>query len=754
LISRLLTVKSLSSMPKSKHNVRIELFFKDEQELRQRLRFLSSKGVKSFNLVNKTTRDTLQEWVDAIRDEIPDSSVCVHYSAKYNKSRKKDGAISLFQCFMEDMDRKEGDNDVLLITGSGEKGSFNSLSGLQRIQSPYSTPIAVAFNPFFPTSKDVETEKDRLLGKLATQQVKKVYLQFGTDLQRLRESLGWLAKLRSDHDFDICGSIFLPSKRLISQQKFRPWNGVFLNEPFLESEEGARGVVLEMMRLYESYNCEILFEAPGVRNEKDMAIVESLLADRDAGTSPHMQTSNEEEPREWGNNEQEGVKKRRIERLAPSPLVQPGALQKPAIVLFGSFDVRIHDNEAFQLASFHASVIPVFIWCKKDQRKWGVRGASEVVLKDALRYLDSTLSASGLKLVCRSTDNFSHELSRLCEESETGTVYWNREHTPESRIREDRSKTALESIGVQAIECQSSLLYDPSMLSLSGGFQGGHWGTLMPFLKGCRKQLGEPRRPIQRHETFALLQKVQGPKSWSESTPIDCLDMAVVKGGDKWDDPIQKRFPMSEDDALKSMNDFFARGFRQYEEGRSRADADYSTSKLSAHLRIGTMSPNELYYKVEDSDLEYEERKTFSRRLFWRDLAYFQLLNFPKMRETSIRTHYDQTEWVTGEEEKRRFEAWKWGKTGYPLVDAGMRELYATGWMTQSVRMVVASFLTEYLRVNWTKGCEWFHYTLVDADSAINAMMWQNAGRKLNWFSNIDCTPYANTTYMRFRLGN
>jgi deoxyribodipyrimidine photolyase len=115
--------------------------------------------------------------------------------------------------------------------------------------------------------------------------------------------------------------------------------------------------------------------------------------------------------------------------------------------------------------------------------------------------------------------------------------------------------------------------------------------------------------------------------------------------------------------------------------------------------------------------------------MFWRELAYFQLRCFPDMRSSPIRKHYEQTKWVEGEEEKRRFEAWKKGKTGFPIVDAGMRELYATGWMTQSVRMVVASFLVEYLRINWVKGCKWFDYTLVDSDSAINAMMWNNAGK-------------------------
>jgi deoxyribodipyrimidine photolyase len=267
-------------------------------------------------------------------------------------------------------------------------------------------------------------------------------------------------------------------------------------------------------------------------------------------------------------------------------------------------------------------------------------------------------------------------------------------------------------------------------MNLGGGFNGGHWGTLMPFLKGCKKQLGEPRRPVKRSETFAILQRMNGPDEWPASVPVDELDLAIIKGKQKWDEPILARFPMSEDHAVTLLESFFRRGFDQYEKNRSRVDMDHSTSNLSAHLRIGTLSPNELYYASEDSGLAFEERKTFSRRLFWRDLAYFQLSTFPGMRAHSIRTHYDKTVWVTGEEEKRRFEAWKWGLTGYPLVDAGMRELYSTGWMTQSVRMVVASFLTEYLRVNWVKGCEWFHYTLVDADSAINPMMWQNAGRK------------------------
>lgn len=211
------------------------------------------------------------------------------------------------------------------------------------------------------------------------------------------------------------------------------------------------------------------------------------------------------------------------------------------------------------------------------------------------------------------------------------------------------------------------------------------------------------------------------------------LQMGLVTGQEKWDLPIRKQwFPMSEVHAQELLLLFMNQeqtGLKEYESQRSRADLERATSRLSVHLRLGTLSPYELYHHTENSSLSREEKKTFSRRLIWRDLAYFQLHTFPFMRERCIRQHYEHTEWVTGDEEKRRLTAWQTGQTGYPIVDAAMRELWSTGWMTQSVRMVAASFLVEYLRVNWTKGAEWFHYTLVDADSAINSMMWQNAGR-------------------------
>ena len=147
---------------------------------------------------------------------------------------------------------------------------------------------------------------------------------------------------------------------------------------------------------------------------------------------------------------------------------------------------------------------------------------------------------------------------------------------------------------------------------------------------------------------------------------------------------------------------------------------------MLAHVRRCQLAPRRLYHAVRDRGLPPDETKTFGRRLHWRDLASYQLAAFPEMTHKPIRAHYESHEWS---DDRAALRAWQTGRTGYPMVDAGMRCLYATGWMHQSVRMVCAAFLVEYLGISWVEGARWFHDTLVDADVAINSMMWQNAGR-------------------------
>ena len=784
------------------NRVRVELFFKSKSELRDRLRFLCDNGVTAFNLVNKDKKDAMEEWCAVVCEESPDISVSAHWSVKYNKVARKDKEATYEK--LTSFANSIAADEVLLISGSGEKKAMDSVEALKRLQQDRSVQppsndaakICVAYNPFIPSEYDRDVENDRLLEKIESGLVAKVYFQFGTDMSLLQSGLDFICKVREEkglHDLDICGSIFLPTKKLIAQQKFRPWNGVYLSDEFLSGEAGAKSTVLQMIRMYQKYNAELLFEAPGIRTEKDFAVMTGLLqesCDSDASPDGSDSTSNNapaggrsrgrgssETPTEEPPNKSKRAKKSGAKeeannstgrsmqeprgseapngnrKLQPSPLVDASLLSAPCIILFGSHDVRLHDNRCVEYGSFHSTVVPAFLWGREEQGQWRVRGAMEVILKDALRSLDGRLQDNGMQLVCRSTDDFTKELLDLCKESGASVVYCNREHTPEDRERLEQRSQVLSESGITLVVCNSSLLYNPAELNLGTGFNGGHFATLMPFLKACKKQFGHPPKPLTRLETSALLNKMKGPRKWPASWKVENLPLATITGRERWDRPILDRFSMNEKSAKELLDQFMTEGLTRYESQRSRADLDGSTSQLSAHLRVGTLSPYELYWATEESNLSSDEKKTFSRRLFWRDLAYFQLFSFPFMRNKSIRQHYEDTEWIDDEEANRRFEAWKKGCTGYPLVDAGMRELWASGWMTQSVRMVVASFLVEYLRVNWTRGAEWFHYTLVDADSSINAMMWQNAGRSVS-LSIIGRGPFCGKNFDIFDDSN
>eukprot|EP00977_Amphora_coffeiformis_P015382 scaffold4510_cov183-Amphora_coffeaeformis.AAC.67 len=712
---------------------RIELFFNDKEDLRERVKFLKSHGFHAFNLVNKNQKDTVAEWVECIQDEFgPDETphVCAHYSLKYNKVARK-GAQEHNQRLCNFL-RTTKAQEVLLISGSGKKTAWNTVQALCVASETSTTAqLAVAYNPYFPDRVEQAQEDQRLEQKLGTntEVVKKVYLQFGTDLMRLQ---GVLEALEKKKDVAIAGSIFLPTPKLIAQQKFRPWNGVFLSPEFLSGPEHAQSILMEIMKLYRQHNVEMLWEAPGIRTEKDLKVMMDLIAKVESNNDDTTKDVTQE-----GRNATGGVSPvdddSRTTASGNSDLMQPSSLPKrpkletyrlgTAILLFGSHDLRLGDNQAVEDAlKSHERVVPAYLWTPQGQ--WGVTGALEVVLQEALLSLESTLESFGLKLICwNCKDDGNADLLDMVKDTGAMAVYWNRQHTTESRLSERKRRKVLADAGVTVIESQSSLLYDPELIELDTGFHGGHRGNLMPFLKNCKRHFGEPRRPTPYHETVRLLQEVKGPDKWPSGTSIKNLSMARVNGKFQWDRPIRERFVMSEAAGRQILEHFFQKGLRLYESERSRADRELATSKLSPHLRLGTISPNELYWRTKDSGLPYDELKTFSRRLFWRDLAYFQLKCFPDMHNTPIRKHYQYMEWVTGDEEKRRFDAWKWGETGFPIIDAGMRERYATGWMTQSVRMVVASFLVEYLRVNWVKGCEWFHYTLVDADPAINSMI-------------------------------
>ena len=438
------------------------------------------------------------------------------------------------------------------------------------------------------------------------------------------------------------------------------------------------------------------------------------------------------------------------------------------LLLFRTTDLRLHDNAALVSAIAEAKgqqggVVPAFVWSQReDGHQWGIRGASEVYLQQALIALEASLAALGSRLVLRrcdegdvSSSSFADEVVALAKEAQADAVHYTVEHTPEARERDTAMVEALLSASppIRTTAHLSQLLYTPDDVVLGGGFNGGHWGTLMPFLRSCEKS-GLPARCLAAPTSVGSIPAPclagDGAEDSLHSCGIEGLRLAPMPARRDWGLPIRESWPAGEAEALRACEQFVATGMLRYQRDRSRADLfvkptanestgtsppsspliSTATSRLSVALRFGELSPRFLYWAIRDAGLPKEVTKTFSRRLHWRDLAYYQLSCFPRMRSVSIRAHYDRTRWVEPEAEyTRRLRAWQRGQTGYPLVDAGMRELYRTGWMSQSIRMVCASFLVEYLRVNWVDGALWFGDTLCDADGAINSMMWQNAGR-------------------------
>ena len=325
------------------------------------------------------------------------------------------------------------------------------------------------------------------------------------------------------------------------------------------------------------------------------------------------------------------------------------------------------------------------------------------------------------------------EICRLVREVGASRVLWSRCYEPEGRLVETVVSEALRELlplgGAEGFA--GHLLYEPGAITMPAGFSGGHWGTLMPFVRACERSGPPPQPPRAAPER--LLPPAKPPRSQSVSS----LCLAPVPRrrdgtpGRDWAAAMMAHWPaVGETAAHAAMDEFVHKiggGLAAYESRRSRADEPGAVSRLSPFLRFGQLSARQLYHAVRRSGYDREVTKTFARRLHWRDLAYYQLHAFPDMAHFPIRRHYAAHAWSN--ETPSHLRAWQLGRTGYPMVDAAMRSLYATGWMHQSLRMVCASFLVEYLGVSWVFGANWFSDTLVDADLAINSMMWQNAGR-------------------------
>jgi len=383
-------------------------------------------------------------------------------------------------------------------------------------------------------------------------------------------------------------------------------------------------------------------------------------------------------------------------------------------ILWLRADLRLDDNAALvAAASRQGTLLPLFIHSPTEEESWMPGGASRWWLDRSLRALDASLRERGSRLVVRHGASLD-VLRDVAREAGAGAVFWNRRYEPASIARDRIVKQALRQDGLVAESFNSALLFEPWENVKNDGTP---YRVFTPFWKSMLKR-GNVPSPLVTPAPIAA------PSRWPRSESID--DLALRPRPD-WAAGLREAWTPGENGAHAELARFLRDGIENYETGRN-LPSQVGTSRLSPHLHFGEIGPRSIWKAVHDLAADRGSAafdaaaESWLRQLAWREFAHHLLFHFPHTAEKPLRPEFARFEWA---DDETLLSHWQRGLTGYPIVDAGMRELWATGWMHNRVRMIVASFLVKDLRVAWQEGARWFWDTLVDADLANNTMGWQ-----------------------------
>jgi len=389
-----------------------------------------------------------------------------------------------------------------------------------------------------------------------------------------------------------------------------------------------------------------------------------------------------------------------------------------AIVWFRR-DLRLQDNPALAHAlANHQQVLALYVHAPREDEPWAAGGASQWWLHHALADLDAQLLGRLVLQQGRSVD----VLNRLVDATAAASVYWNRVYEPAAIARDTAIKRDLRARGVDVQSFGASLLFEPWQVM---NRQGRPFRVFTPYWKHLVSQ-GLPNRTCSVDDAD-IAAKVIDRVTGQRSLPLAELQLLP---GIPWDQGMTAAWRVSRDAAEARLDEFVATELERYETGRDLPAAD-QVSRLSPYLHFGQIGPREIVAACGDVG---GVATPFLRELGWREFAAYQLYHFPQTSDQPLDQRFADFPW---RDDPAQLQAWQRGLTGIPLVDAGMRQLWQTGWMHNRVRMIVASFLTKNLLLPWQHGARWFWDTLVDADLASNTMGWQwTAG------SGADAAPY------------
>jgi deoxyribodipyrimidine photo-lyase len=388
-------------------------------------------------------------------------------------------------------------------------------------------------------------------------------------------------------------------------------------------------------------------------------------------------------------------------------------MKSPAIVWFRQ-DLRLEDQPALQAAVQRGGgVVPVFVWSPEEEGAWPPGAASRWWLHQSLGRLAAELRAKGTDLVLR-RGRALVELQSVAQETGAGAVFWNRRYEPAVVARDRAVKEGLRSAGIEAGSFNGSLLREPWEVHNKSGklFQ-----VFTPFWRTCLAG-PDPERPL------LAPARLEPTERQANSRALAALELEPNRD---WAEGLRNAWRPGAAGAAAELERFLENGILEYSANRNRPDL-VGTSRLSPHLHFGEISPRQVWAAVrgfaEDRSIASTTWRgwQFLTEVGWREFAHHLLYHFPRTPEAPLRPEYERFPW---RENPDWLRSWQRGRTGYPLVDAGMRELWATGWMHNRVRMVVASFLVKDLLISWQEGARWFWDTLVDADLANNTLGWQ-----------------------------
>lgn len=371
------------------------------------------------------------------------------------------------------------------------------------------------------------------------------------------------------------------------------------------------------------------------------------------------------------------------------------------ILLWFRQDLRLRDNPALaQAARSGQPVIPLYIHDPAGEGAWPAGAASRWWLHHSLAALSRSLETLGSRLILRAGDS-EETLGQLCKATGATAVYWNRRYEPAVTRRDTEIKRRLPETGAQARSFEGALLHSPLKVATKSG---GPFKVFTPFWNHIQNL---PTRAPE-----AVPESLFAPAKWPRSLSLDELELLPRRS---WANGFASVWQPGEAGAQRALERFEPRS-GVYAEARD-FPAEDGASKLSPHLHYGEVSIGEVWHRLGGARGE-----PFRRQLAWREFAHHLLYHFPDTPEAPLREEYGNFPWLRREAVLR---AWQRGRTGIPFVDAGMRELWATGGMGNRVRMVAASFLVKHLLQPWQDGAAWFWDTLVDADLANNTLGWQ-----------------------------